>query len=165
MPWSGRRASGLRPVPLPGAGPLRAKGRASSAPRDAPRAAGVAFAACRSEEGAPRRALCPRWAGWPFHLRSPDSQTHSGVKHSKVAAGVVVVLLSSIWLIKRAGVKIFWCYLTFPSPQAFVFELQHVQEVSDNLRHLMLGCSVIALMLLVICNNVACLHSILFSHF
>lgn len=84
---------------------------------------------------------CPRWSLWPFRLRSPESQTHSGAQHSKAAAGVVVVLISPIWFIKRAGVQIFQYYLAFRSPQAFVFELQCVQEVSDNLRHLMLGCS------------------------
>lgn len=33
-------------------------------------------------------------------------------------------------------------YLAFPSPQILFFELQCIQEVSADLRHLLLGCSV-----------------------
>lgn len=132
---------GSQPIHLLGAGHLRAKGRASRCSTGCTTGSGGAFAACWSKARASHRALSPRWSSWFFHLHSPDSQTHRGFKHLQAAAGVVVMLISPIWFIKRAVVQIFQYYLTFPSSQDFVFELQCVQEVSDHLRHLMLGCS------------------------
>lgn len=140
--WGGRRAF-RAPSPSTSLkrGTCERRAGRVGAPQDAPRGAVGAFAACWSKARASHRALSPRWSSWFFHLHSPDSQTHRGFKHLQAAAGVVVMLISPIWFIKRAVVQIFQYYLTFPSSQDFVFELQCVQEVSDNLRHLMLGCS------------------------